>query len=113
MKRRIVIAPTLNEYEVEDEFFITYEAGMPVYIFVAVEDQYHDGRWVPVRTQLNVPVAAVVEMHVDYNHDFIAMMRESSERVLEAQMKRQAETPPATPDTPTEGVEDHERRDYI
>jgi len=115
--KHIIIAPTLNEYDVDDEFFVTYEAGIPVYVFTVVEEHAaYDVAGYTTKTQLNTPVAAVVEMHGDYNEDFVDAMRTSSAQVLKAQMeqmkiRRQQQEQPEQP--PAEGVEDHERRDYI
>jgi len=109
--RHITVAPTLNEYDVDDEFFVIYESGIPMYNFVVI-DTDRDGT--ENKSMLVVPVAAVAEMHIDYNDKYITMMRDASEAALKGQMQRiadqqQKETEPEY----TEGVEDNARRDYI
>jgi len=74
--RHITIAKTLNEYEVEDEFFVIQEQDMPMYVFTILVRDPQEGK--PDKYILQVPVKDVVENIAEYHEDYIKMLRMQS-----------------------------------
>jgi len=80
MKRKITLASSGEKYEVEDEYFITAETGIPFYIFTTIIE----GK----RMTLTVPVANVASQLVPENENFIESLRVSSEYHMAEAMER-------------------------
>lgn len=102
MKRKIKLVQSLDVHEVEDEYFVTNEMGIPMYIFTVNSD---DGE----KFTLTCPISAVLSQIAPQNENHMEMLRASSDQQLEnmlSQIKAQEEIQ----NTPEPKVE---HRDYI
>lgn len=80
MIRQVIISGTNSVYNVEDEYFIQLEAGIPMYVFRVITD---DGDHITLTT----PVAMVAEMVADENDNHLDVLRKSSEHQIQQMIK--------------------------
>ena len=76
--RHITIAGSLNEYDVEDDFFVIDEQGIKLYVFTVLHEEPEGNELVTKKYNLTTPVEAVLENVCDHQQGFVDMLKMQS-----------------------------------